>query len=299
MPLLHCSIPLPPHFRPQDILAFHRRDGERLAEQVDGDGLRKGLSWRGAPACLALRFAGGEARLELALDGDGDGGDARLLEQTGRRMLGLAQPVEAFERRYRDHPQLGRLIAARPGMRVPQTATPFEALAWAITGQQISVQAAVSIRRRLLQLCGRRHSSGLLCHPDAAALAALDADQLGLAGFSRAKSRALLALSQGAAAGELPLDDWLADMPAADISARLLAVPGIGPWTVSYALLRGYGWLDGSLHGDVAVRRALQMVLATPDKVSAPDAQRWLEGFAPWRALVAAHLWALLQAGGF
>ncbi|POZ62706.1 DNA-3-methyladenine glycosylase family protein [Chromobacterium alticapitis] len=299
MSVIDCDIVLPPGFRPQDILAFHRRDGERLAEQVDEAGLRKGLLWRGLPACLALRFEDGRARLALALDGAADAGDGVALERMGRRMLGLSQPVEDFERQYRNHPQLGGLIAARAGLRVPQTATPFEALAWAITGQQISVAAAVTIRRRMLLLCDCRHSSGLLCHPDAARLAALTADQLGESGFSRAKSRALLALSQAAAAGELPLDAWLDGTPAADVAERLLAVPGIGPWTVSYALLRGYGWLDGSLHGDVAVRKALGMVLGMAEKPDQKQAQDWLGAFSPWRALVAAHLWALLQAGGF
>ncbi|MCD4499904.1 DNA-3-methyladenine glycosylase family protein [Chromobacterium vaccinii] len=297
MSVIHCDIALPAGFRPQDILAFHRRDGERLAEQVDDDGLKKGLLWRGLPACLDLRFRSGRAI--LSLDGDGESGDAGELERMGRRMLGLNQPVEAFERQYRGHPQLGGLIAARAGLRVPQTATPFEALAWAITGQQISVAAAVTIRRRMLLLCDCRHSSGLLCHPDAARLAALTADQLGEAGFSRAKSRAILALSQAAASGELPLDAWLDGAAAEEISERLLAVPGIGPWTVSYALLRGYGWLDGSLHGDVAVRKALGMVLGAADKPDQRQTQAWLEAFSPWRALVAAHLWALLQAGGF
>ncbi|POA96752.1 3-methyladenine DNA glycosylase 2 [Chromobacterium sinusclupearum] len=297
MPVIDCDIALPPGFRPQDILAFHRRDGERLAEQVDGDGLKKGLLWQGRPACLDLRFHDGRAALRLAVDGEA--GDAGQLASLGRRMLGLNQPVEAFEDRYRGHPQLGALIAARVGLRVPQTATPFEALAWAITGQQISVAAAVTLRRRMLLLCDCRHSSGLLCHPDAARLAALTADQLGESGFSRAKSRALLALSQGVVSGTLPLDDWLDGVPADDIAERLLAVPGIGPWTVSYALLRGYGWLDGSLHGDVAVRKALGMLLGMADKPDQQRTQDWLRDFAPWRALVAAHLWALLQAGGF
>ncbi|QEL55920.1 DNA-3-methyladenine glycosylase family protein [Chromobacterium paludis] len=299
MSILDCDISLPSGFRPQDILAFHRRDGERLAEQVDDDGLKKGLLWRGQPACLALRFADGHAHLRLMVDGEAGADGQAELAGMGRRMLGLNQPVEAFERQYRDHPQLGALIAARAGLRVPQTATPFEALAWAITGQQISVAAAVTIRRRMLLLCDCRHSSGLLCHPDAARLAALTADQLGEAGFSRAKSRAVLALSQAAANGTLPLDAWLAGTPADQIAERLLAVPGIGPWTVSYALLRGYGWLDGSLHGDVAVRKALGMVLGQAGKPDQKQTQEWLGAFAPWRALVAAHLWALLQAGGF
>ncbi|UTH74410.1 AlkA N-terminal domain-containing protein [Chromobacterium sp. IIBBL 290-4] len=296
---IQVSLTLPSGFRLQDILAFHRRDGERLAEQVDEDGLRKGLLWRGQPACLDFRFSPGQARLALAVDGEAGGAAAEALAKMGRRMLGLNQPVERFEREYAAHPQLGPLIAARAGLRVPQTATPFEALAWAITGQQISVAAAVTLRRRMLLLCDCRHSSGLLCHPDPARLAVLSADQLGESGFSRAKSRALLALSQAAASGELPLDDWLEGVPAAAISETLLALPGIGPWTVSYALLRGFGWLDGSLHGDVAVRNALQRVWGAQERPSQAEAEAWLAPFSPWRALVGAHLWALLQAGGF
>ena len=41
----------------------------------------------------------------------------------------------------------------------------------------------------------------------------------------------------------------------------LLAIKGIGPWTVNYTLLRGYGYADCSLEGDVAIRSALGRVL--------------------------------------
>lgn len=45
-----------------------------------------------------------------------------------------------------------------------------------------------------------------------------------------------------------------------------MAVRGIGPRTVNYALMRGIGWLDGSPHGN-AVRCGLQTLLGAPDKI--------------------------------
>lgn len=69
---------------------------------------------------------------------------------------------------------------------------------------------------------------------------------------------------------------------------------GIGPWTVDYVLLRGYGWLDGSLHGDATVRRGLGRLIGMTNTLDAKAVQTWLMPFAPWRALVAAHLWASL-----
>ena len=82
-------------------------------------------------------------------------------------------------------------------------------------------------------------------------------------------------------------------MPIDTLRERLLDIRGIGPWTVNYTLLRGFGWLDGSLHGDVAVRHGMQILLDSPDKISEKAAQQWLAEFSPWRALLAAHLWAM------
>lgn len=286
-----CTIALPADFRATDILEFHRRDEQMLAERVAADVLHKGLVWRGLPACLRVRFTPGCAEVALAIDGAAEAGDADTLRRMAAHMLGLTQPVADFEGAYRDHPVLGPLIARHPGLRVPQSATPFEALSWAVTGQQISIRAALSLRRKLIQAAGLRHSAGLWCYPDAARVAGLDETTLRAAGFSQGKAQTLLALGTRVAQGELPLDHWLATLPVDDMCGRLLAIRGIGPWTVNYALLRGFAWLDGSLHGDVAVRRNLQALLGADEKPDETTARDWLAPFSPWRALVAAHLW--------
>ena len=215
----HCSIALPAGFRAEDILEFHRRDPQAFAERV-------------APG---LGFHPAHVDAELAIDSRSTAANEAALTRLICRMLGLTQRIEVFEQDYRQHPQLGPLIARQSGLRVPLAATPFEALTWAITGQQISVGAAVSMRRKLIKAAGPTHSS----------------------------------------------------------RERLLDIRGIGPWTVNYTLLRGFGWLDGSLHGDVAVRHGMQILLDSPDKISEKAAQQWLAEFSPWRALLAAHLWAL------
>src|SRR5690606_34179402 len=139
------------------------------------------------PALLSIRFESRRAQAELTVDGLAP--DAQpLLSALAGRMLGLTQNVEEFEERHADHPLLGPLIARNRGLRIPVSASPFEALVWAITGQQISVSAAIAIRRRLIEAAGPRHSSGLLCHPDATRILALGEEGLRLAGFSSAKT---------------------------------------------------------------------------------------------------------------
>lgn len=289
---IELEMPLPADYRLADLLGFHRRDAQALAERVTPAGLDKGVLWQGLPACLSLRFTANRVQASLQVDGEVEGNPLPLEERVAH-MLGLTQPVQEFEAIYGGHPQLGRLIATHQGLRVPQSASAFEALTWAISGQQISLPVAIALRRRLIQLAGRAHSGGLFCYPDAAAVAALDEDDLGRAGFSRAKAQTLLLLAREVLEGRLPLEQWQADEPAEAIGARLLALKGIGPWTVDYALLRGFARLDGSLHGDAAVRRQLQRLLGVEDKLSPSYVRDWLQPFAPWRALVAAHLWAM------
>jgi len=148
------------------------------------------------------------------------------------------------------------------------------------------------LRRRLIATAGITHSEGLACYPDASVLARLSEPALHAAGFSRSKSQTLLALARLVADGLLPLDTWRDGTPVDEIRARLLAVRGIGPWTINYTLLRGFAHLDGSLHGDAAVRRKLQPLLGRTERLTAEETETWLANFSPWRALVAAHLWA-------
>lgn len=289
---LACSIGLPAGFRANDVLNFHRRDALAFAERVDGACLQKGLTWKGDPACLEVRFGTRRAQVALAVDGSVSG-DAQTLRATARRMLGLTQDIEAFEKTHRTHPDLAPLISRQSGLRVPLSPTPFEALSWAITGQQISLAAALSLRRNLIRLAGARHSSGIACYPDSERVADLGEAKLRRVGFSRAKARTLAHVAREITHGQLRLDVRTCALPIAKMREQLLNVPGIGPWTVNYVLLRGFGWLDGSLHGDAAVRRKLQQLLDTKPKMSAKFVECWLAQFSPWRALVAAHLWAM------
>jgi DNA-3-methyladenine glycosylase II len=290
--VLACSLELSQHYRTEDILAFHKRDALAIAESVDDHSLRKGLVWNNQAACLTISFHQSSADAELVIDGAANANDADVFCSMVRRMLGLNQLVEDFEKIYRHHPQLGLLIAQQPGLRVPTTATVFEALSWAITAQQISVKAAISIRRKLIQTAGLQHSSGLLCYPDAKQLVRVSENDLRQIGFSNNKAQTLLTVSRMIENREIRLKNEVNTEDVEEISRQLLLIRGIGSWTVNYALLRGFGWLDGSLQGDVAVRGGLQALLGSVDKITEQQTQQWLSQFSPWRALVAAHLWA-------
>ena len=133
---------------------------------------------------------------------------------------------------------LAPLVQARPGLRVPGSYDGFELAVRAVLGQQVSVAAARTFAGRLAAQHGAApprpaaRPSWPRCFPSPAELADADLSRLGL---TTSRQRTLRALAAAAAAGRLSLDPG-AD--PAEIAARLAELPGIGPWTIGYILMR-------------------------------------------------------------
>ena len=285
------ALALPPGYRADDVLTFHSRDAEGVAEQVSGTSLRKGVILDGIPVLLSVSLTPGQAACAI----DADGALTPAIEAQAREaltsMLGLRIDPAPFLHAVAGDALLGPVAARQPGLRVVQSASIFEALTWAIIGQQINLSFAIALRRTFILQAGRQHSSGLWCYPDAADAARLKAEQLTARKFSRSKADTVLRLATLVDNGALTL---AREADLATTSASLLAVKGIGPWTVNYALLRGYGYPDCSLHGDVAIRSAFQRLLGADSKPDMARTEALLAAYSPHRTMAAAHLWASL-----
>jgi DNA-3-methyladenine glycosylase II len=287
--VLQFDIALPKDYRLADMLAFHGRDQEGTAEQVTDNNLRKGVMLDGVPAVFDVRLASGVAHCRVEADGAMPATEAHEVVQS---ILGLRIDPAPFVKQVSKDAMLGPLVKRAPGLRIMQSATVFEALTWAIIGQQINLSFAIALRRTFILQAGNQHSSGLWCYPQADAVARLDVDDLTSRKFSRSKAETLLRLARLVDSGALQLERHAEVGATAD---ALLAIKGIGPWTVNYALLRGYGYADCSLHGDVAIRAALQHLMKADSKPDIARTEQLLQAWAPHRTMACAHLWASLH----
>jgi DNA-3-methyladenine glycosylase II len=289
------AVALPAEYTVKDVLAFHGRDKEALSESVSAERIRKGVLLSGVPSIFDIEFDTSLSCARCAVQADGPmtpdmQSQARHIVAS---LLGLHIDPDAFVAFVAADPVFGPLSLRQRGLRIAQSASIFEALTWAIMGQQINVSFAVSLRRTFVQLAGRRHSSGMFCYPDAADAAGTAIDALTSRQFSRAKADTLLRLAELLAAGRLDLRPSPAN-PLSAICDALLAIKGIGPWTVNYVLLRGYGYADCSLHGDVAVRAAIGNLWGQDTRPTVAAADAFLQRYRPHRTMAAAHLWASL-----
>ncbi|MFL6672448.1 MAG: DNA-3-methyladenine glycosylase family protein [Massilia sp.] len=286
------SLALPAGYRTRDVIAFHSRDTEAVAEQVGPGRIRKGVLLDGVPVALDVTLAPDAARCRIEADARLAAPARAQARDALLNILGLRIDPAPFEEFARADPLLGPVVTREPGLRIVQSATVFEALTWAIIGQQINLAFAIALRRTFILQAGRRHSSGLWCYPEPADVARLEPDTLTSRKFSRSKAETLLRVARLAADGALPLERG---HDAAEVAKALLAIKGVGPWTVNYALLRGYGYPDCSLHGDVAIRAAFQQLLGEDSKPGIARTEALLERYTPHRTMAAAYLWASLN----
>jgi DNA-3-methyladenine glycosylase II len=292
MPRHELSIALPPGYRSADVIAFHARDLEGVAEQVAPGRIRKGVLLDGVPVLLDVTLSGEAALCIIDADEPLGPDTATRAQEALHDILGLRIDPAPFEAMAQADDLLRGVVQRQPGLRIVQSASVFEALTWAIIGQQINLAFAIALRRTFILQAGRRHGSGLWCYPEAADVARLDLEALTSRKFSGAKAETLLRVARMADEGTLSLTR---DDDPAQASEALLAVKGIGPWTVNYALLRGYGYPDCSLHGDVAVRAAFQRLLGEESKPGIARTEALLARYAPHRTMAAAYLWASLK----
>jgi AraC family transcriptional regulator, regulatory protein of adaptative response / DNA-3-methyladenine glycosylase II len=262
---LHISATSP--FDGESLLEFLAARAVAGVEEVMGGSYRRSVLLKNGAGVVCVRPDPAGVTVELERDGRAEAGEALARV---RRLFALdADPAPAADALGRDE-LLGPLVRSRPGLRVPGAWDGFETAVRAIVGQQVSVTGARTVLGRIAETYGGFPAAGRLADADPSSFP-----------FPRARGQALVDVARLVASGELRLDP---DADRHEARARLLAVPGIGPWTASYIALRALGDPDVFLDTDAGVRRAL----ARLDPGADPD--RW----RPWRSYAVVHLWRSL-----
>ena len=150
-----------------------------------------------------------------------------------------------------------------------------------IVGQQVSVQAASAIWRRMEEAVG----VGL----DPAALAVAPDEVLRAAGLSRQKSAYVKSLAELVASGALDFDALPADDEEA--IAELTRIKGVGRWSAEIYLLFAEGRGDIWPAGDLAVQEEVGQLLGHDSRPSEKLVRQLAEPWRPHRGAAAIFTW--------
>ena len=216
---------------------------------------------------MAIRHAGAHAR-KSAASWTADDRALMRADKVLRRVMEAQGPIDpAIDRR-----------GSRPD--------PWEALARAIVGQQLSTKAR-SIWEKLQSQFGGET-------PDPKSLLRKRSQTLRKAGLSNAKVEFLRDLAGRVADGTLDLAR-LRDLPDEDVIAELLEVKGIGRWTGEMFLIFHLARPDVVSTGDLGIRRAVQTAYGMDELPGPQELERIADGWRPHRTLACLYLWRSLD----
>ena len=178
-------------------------------------------------------------------------------------------------------PVMGRVLSEVGPLPLRRKADGFAAVLDAIVGQQVSTASAAAI-------WGRLAGAGMT---EEAAVAGADEEILRALGLSRPKARYALGVARAGV-------DWqaLRHLPDADLVARLVDLPGIGPWSAEIYAMFALGRADVLASGDLALQEAARVAYGLQARPRAAEMARLAEAWSPWRAVAARALWAYYRA---
>lgn len=253
--------------------------GERL--EPDGRTYTRVLPSPSGPQVISVGARTGFLDVRL----EGPTSDAGTVERRVRHWLDLDLDPATVQARLGDDPALGPLLRERPGLRRIRYPETFEAVISTVLGQQVSLAAARTFAGRLVAAYGSDAPAGLRVFPSARRLASVPAPELQQTiGITGSRARTLSAVAVLFADG----GDWPVPLPREEWELRagqLLALPGVGPWTVAYLRMRLFGDPDAVPVGDLVLRRALRV--AKDREVLAA-----MEAWRPERSYATFQLWA-------
>lgn len=276
----------PPYDWPA-MLGFLRARAITGLETVVEDVYSRSIAVNGVPGTFSIRPGTADA-LELTVDCPDPDALPDIVARV-RRMFDLDADLEVMQRHLAADPLMQRLIAERPGLRVPGAWDGLELAIRAVLGQQITVVAAIKLAGKLVAQYGVPLHSPLpgLSHvfPSAEVLAAADLAALGM---PRSRGRTLSGVAQAL------LDDCLLFEPGREDGVRrLLALHGVGDWTAQYIALRQLRVMDGFPNGDIGLINALAALEGEP--VTAKQLLLRAEGWRPYRGYAAQLMWTSLS----
>jgi AraC family transcriptional regulator of adaptative response / DNA-3-methyladenine glycosylase II len=234
---------------------------------------------------ISVRHTEKARHLELTLHIEDTAGLMDVVRRV-RRIFDLGADPMCITNHLKKDPGLSPAVTSFPGLRIPGGWDNFEIAVRTVIGQQISIQAANTITRRLVQRFGAPMENASVpgithLFPTPRDLASADLTVIGLPGK---RAETLSTLASKAAAGEIVLEGIVHPEP---VKRRLMQIPGIGQWTTEYIAMRALREPDAFPASDLAIKRRLREM----------GAANRTDIWRPWRAYAAMYIWTGLKGG--
>lgn len=173
----------------------------------------------------------------------------------------------------------------------------FEAIAWGILGQQINLNYAYTLKRRLVEKYGEYilyEGQKYWLFPTADMIAQLTIDDLADLKMTVRKCEYLIDVAKLIAQGKLTREKLLATNNVKEAEKILTKIRGIGPWTANYVLMRCLRFPSAFPIDDVGLHLSLKAVMEKEEKPTKEEIIHLSRDWKGWESYAVFYLWRML-----
>jgi DNA-3-methyladenine glycosylase II len=219
--------------------------------------------------------------------------DKKRVKHTLSGLLNTDLDLKPFYGHAKKDRVLADVVNRFRGLKIPTTPTVFEALVDSITEQQISLNVAHVLEKKLIKTFGKTlklDDEAYYAYPEPRELASARPEELRKCGLSRKKAEYIKQVSRMIVDGKLDLEGFKCLRDAQKIISELDRIRGIGVWTAELTMARGMRKLEVVPADDLGLRRTISHYYCDDKKISGIEARRVAEKWGKWKGLAAFYL---------
>lgn len=265
--------------------------------KVNRDSLNKVLLLKNGPVLLNISADAAQLKASV-LQGELSADEEPELKKYIEDWFDTGLNLNPFYTLLNKDPRLAFMAEAYRGLRLVGIPDMFEAICWAIIGQQINLTFAYKLKRRLVERYGGRvdfQGDTYYLFPEAAVLAEAAIEELQGMQFSKSKALYLTLIARAFASGQLS-KQGLRQLP--DLASRqkaLMDIKGVGLWTANYTLMKCLKERSCIPFGDAGLLNALLIHGIITDKKQALEIEGFFSAYPTWESYLVFYLWRSLS----
>ncbi|MEI5907971.1 DNA-3-methyladenine glycosylase 2 [Bacillus spongiae] len=286
----------PKEFSFEECLVFLGRSNQEMTHQIKDGYLYKLMKLNGKRILLKISGQSREITIDFPL-GPLLKNERMLIAKYVWDWFDLERDLCSFyDIAYQDE-ILRPIVQKYDGLRMIGISNLFEALTWAIIGQQINLPFAYALKKRFIEQFGEPlefEGQTFWLYPTPEKIAALSVEDLRNLQFSVRKAEYVIEVASKVANGTLTKVDLLQNENDDEIKKTLMNIRGIGEWTAHYVMMKCLHSSSAFPITDVGLHNALKQALGLHRKPSLPEIKGMSKKWDGWEAYATIYLWRSL-----
>lgn len=282
----------PKEFDLQQCLVFLKRSEQEILHRIDEDSIYKALKINEKKVLLRIFEKNNHLRVKI-VHGPTNKKVKKKIVSYIKDWFDLGRNLTPFYQLAEEDPILKRLVKKYYGYRMIGITHLFEALTWAVIGQQINLTFAYTLKKRFTEHFGEKivwQENDYWLFPEPEQIAALKVSDLRNLQFTRRKSEYIIGIAQLMASRKLAKEK-LIHKNFRDLHKALLSIRGVGDWTANYVMMRCFRRTEALPVADVGLQRALGRQLGLDRKLTEQEIKKVAKNWQGWEAYATFYLW--------